>query len=275
MEKNHNPERERELNKRYPVLSRPASSLDSHSPGSFSHPKTNSLSRQQTHEDTQTPPILTPPTHQMLHSFSGPTRAGSPDGSSVGSHDTTNESQEENIIHKRERSWNATRKKWSRHGHGSDSPSRGHSPPPASSHLRDYPNGRHKEAGLPKARTTKEDKLRTTTETSVANGSNSRGAPLPSSSQPTMLSMRTSPTSTSSQRSTSRKQNEAHLRTHSPPSRSKENGSSPATVMISSTSATMEELRTVKISSRGSPTINHFHEEGADKLLNPRIIPSD
>ncbi|KAF8230171.1 hypothetical protein L208DRAFT_1400880 [Tricholoma matsutake] len=234
-EKDHN--RERELNKKHVILSRP-SSFDSHPSGSFRHPRINSFTEQTREDSSRSPTPLVSPAHRLLrhHSFSNLTRANSPAGSSSASHDAGEESQEEDIIHERERNWNAPRQRWSLHGHGSDSPSRVRSLPSASSHLRS-PDA-HDTEDLLKTRIKEGEKPQTKTENSVPDTSDTarRRAVLSPSPQSTVLSRKESPTSTSSPWSTSRKQNEALPRKHLSPSRSKKrNGSSLPVITLPST----------------------------------------
>lgn len=122
LERERNIEREREWNKRHPNLSRPTSSLSLHSPTPSERSRTYS---QPTRPESAELPHLN--RHlQRHHSFSNSSRASSPAHSLSASNGGKEESEEEEVIHERERNWNAPRPKWSQHEHsyGPSSPSR-------------------------------------------------------------------------------------------------------------------------------------------------------
>jgi hypothetical protein len=208
------------LNRRHTILSRPTSSLDFHSPVGLNHPRTNSRTQRTRENSSQSPTSLTLPGQRLHrhHSFHNSNRASSPAGSSQASHDSREESQDEDIVYERERNWNAPRQNRSPHEHGPGSPSRVPSSPAASSHLHAHPNGHTTEGSRQRPRTTKGDHLQAmTTETLFTGASDVNGrrkAVLSPSVQPTLFSGRASPISTPFKRQTSHKQIEAQLRTH-------------------------------------------------------------
>lgn len=224
---------EREMNNRHVVPSRPHSSRGSHSPVGFGRTRTNSLTQPIRENLTS----VAQSSHRLLHyhSSSNLTHVSSAARHSHASQDARDESQEEDIAYERERNWNAPRKKRGPHEHDSDSLLH---PPSSPSHPRAYPNG-HTEEGLPKTRIIKGDRHQTTVDVSAGNISDMSSrlrTALSSNSQTMALSGRASPTSTS-QQSTSNKQNEAYLRSRPSTSRSMENNDSGLPIVLQPSTA--------------------------------------
>ncbi|KAG5646797.1 hypothetical protein DXG03_002174 [Asterophora parasitica] len=108
-EKERNIEREREWNRPVPKASRPSSSLGLNSPNAIERSRTRSLIQMDS-PGRQSPSRRL----QRQHSLTDSSRAGSPAGSLSGSHHGNDEPEPE-IIHERERNWNAPRPKWTQH----------------------------------------------------------------------------------------------------------------------------------------------------------------
>jgi serine/arginine repetitive matrix protein 2 len=130
-----NIEREQEWNKRNPKLSRPTSSLSLHSSTGSERVRTHSLNHLSRPDSAQSQSSVLSPNRQLHrhHSFSNTSRASSPAGSSRASQNGKEESEEEEVIHERERNWNSPQPKWSQHASASRAQPRGS--PSASSHF--------------------------------------------------------------------------------------------------------------------------------------------
>ncbi|RDB24915.1 hypothetical protein Hypma_008048 [Hypsizygus marmoreus] len=128
LERERNLERERDWNKRHPKVTRPTSSLSMHSSPGTDRPRTQSLANMSRPDSTQ---LLTPDRSlHRHHSYTHSSRATSPALSTTASHDGKLDSEEEEIVHERERNWNAPRPKWGQHEHSYrlGSPSQSYSP---------------------------------------------------------------------------------------------------------------------------------------------------
>ncbi|KAG5635089.1 hypothetical protein H0H81_012488 [Sphagnurus paluster] len=112
MEKERNDEREREWNKPHPKVSRPRPTSSLHSPSAADRSKTWSLIQ------LDSPGRLSPARHLRKSSLTdASSRASSPAGSAHSGRHGKDDPEEEEVVHERERNWNAPRPKWSHHHH--------------------------------------------------------------------------------------------------------------------------------------------------------------
>jgi hypothetical protein len=137
LDRKRNIKREQEWNKRNPKLSCPTSSLSLHSSTGSERVRTHRPNHLSHPDSSQSQSSVLSPNRQLHHhhSFLNTSRGQFTSwfGSSRASQNGKEESEEEEVVHERERNWNSPQPKWSQHASASRAQPRGS--PSASSHF--------------------------------------------------------------------------------------------------------------------------------------------